>query len=223
MRPRACWLCGLVGAAAVPPRPRLSGSAPGGNPHAARRAAAKHRTPPEPHSRHQRRVRAMALGVVPTSTKIIPRHCRAEEGQKLSQIADTPAWYLAASRVESNDRRRHCQRSAPAHGTPSPSSLSAKAWLLKPALLKKLNTPEGARICASCTRSAAARADMTLADATRPQRPGSCRGILPARLLSIPHRDAATRAGPLCWPPKYHGDALFAAASRLNVCGRPIA
>jgi soluble lytic murein transglycosylase len=65
--------------------------------------------------------------------------------QKLPQIADYTAWYLAASRVEANDLSGVANDLAPTHGTP-PSPLSARAWLLEARALETTQAAEAVGI-----------------------------------------------------------------------------
>jgi soluble lytic murein transglycosylase len=87
------------------------------------------------------------LGVVAYEHKDYPAAIAAlKKVQKLSQIADYTAWYLAASRVESNDVDGIANDLAPTHTAPAPSPLSAKAWLLEARALEKTQPAEAARI-----------------------------------------------------------------------------
>ena len=89
----------------------------------------------------------LALGVVAYEHKDYPAAIAAlRKVQKLSQIADYTAWYLAASRVESNDVAGIANDLAPTHTTPGLSPLSAKAWLLEARALETTQPAEGARI-----------------------------------------------------------------------------
>jgi len=133
----------------------------------------------------------LALGVVAYEHKDYPAAIAAlSKVRKLPQIADYTAWYLAASRVESNDADGIANDLAPTHSSPLPSPLSAKAWLLEARALEKTQPAEGARILRELyDQLPQPEGDVTLADCYRAaKRPGSCRGTLPARLLSIPHR-----------------------------------
>jgi soluble lytic murein transglycosylase len=111
----------------------------------------------------------LALGVVAYEHKDYPAAIAAlRKVQKLSQIADYTAWYLAASRVESNDAAGIANDLAPTHSTPWLSPLSAKAWLLEARALKTTQPAEGARIVRELyAELPQPEADLTLADCYR--------------------------------------------------------
>jgi soluble lytic murein transglycosylase len=108
----------------------------------------------------------LALGVVAYEHKDYPAAIAAlRKVQKLSQIADYTAWYLAASRVESNDTAGIANDLAPAHSTPLLSPLSAKAWLLEARALETTQPAEGARILRELyAELPQPEGDLTLAD-----------------------------------------------------------
>jgi soluble lytic murein transglycosylase len=111
----------------------------------------------------------LALGVVAYEHKDYPAAIAAlRKVQKLSQIADYTAWYLAAARVESNDAAGIANDLAPTHSTPWLSPLSAKAWLLEARALKTTQPAEGARIVRELyAELPQPEADLTLADCYR--------------------------------------------------------
>ena len=111
----------------------------------------------------------LALGVVAYEHKDYPAAIAAlRKVQKLSQIADYTAWYLAAARVESNDAAVIANDLAPTHSTPLLSPLSAKAWLLEARALKTTQPAEGARIVRELyAELPQPEADLTLADCYR--------------------------------------------------------
>jgi soluble lytic murein transglycosylase len=111
----------------------------------------------------------LALGVGAYEHKDYPAAIAAlRKVQKLPQIADYTAWYLAASRVESNDVAGIANDLAPTHTTPLLSPLSAKAWLLEARALETTQPAEGARILRELyTDLPQPEADVTLADCYR--------------------------------------------------------
>ena len=111
----------------------------------------------------------LALGVVAYEHKDYPAAIAAlrKVTGKLSQIADYTAWYLAASRVESNDTAGIADL-APAHSTPLLSPLSHKAWLLEARALETTQPAEGARILRELYADLPQpEGDLTLADCYR--------------------------------------------------------
>ncbi len=182
MRHRAAGLCGLVG---------RRGRA-GGHPAPARKPAPKRapadlaslvrawRESPTPARRatvesyaaaHSKETNGglaqLALGVVAYEHKDYPAAIAAlrKVPSKLSPIADYTAWYLAASRVESNDVSGIASDLAATHNTASPSPLSAKAWLLEARALEATQPAEGARILREhYTELPQPDGDVTLAD-----------------------------------------------------------
>jgi soluble lytic murein transglycosylase len=111
----------------------------------------------------------LALGVVAYEHKDYPAAIAAlRKVQKLPQIADYTAWYLAASRVESNDFSGIAAGLAPTHATPLLSPLSAKAWLLEARALETTQPAEGARILRELyAELPQPEGDLTLADCYR--------------------------------------------------------
>jgi soluble lytic murein transglycosylase len=111
----------------------------------------------------------LALGVVAYEHKDYPAAIAAlRKVPKLSLIADYPAWYLAASRVELNDTAGISTGLAPTHTTPLLSPLSAKAWLLEARALETTQPAEGARILRELyAELPQPEADLTLADSYR--------------------------------------------------------
>jgi len=189
---------GLWGAAAVPPADLASlVRAWRESPTPARRAAVQSYA--TAHSKDTSGGLAqLALGVVAYEHKDYPAAIAAlRKVQKLSQIADYTAWYLAASRVESNDDAGIANDLAPAHGTPSPSPLSAKAWLLEARALEKTQPAEGARILRELYADLPQpEADMTLADCYQAANdPVHAAEFYQRVYYQYPTGDAATRAG----------------------------
>ena len=160
---------GLWGAVAVPPADLASRvRAYRDSPTPARRAAVESYA--AAHSKETSGGLAqLALGVVAYEHKDYPAAIAAlRKVQKLSQIADYTAWYLAASRVESNDAAGIANDLAPTHSTPWLSPLSAKAWLLEARALKTTQPAEGARIVRELyAELPQPEADLTLADCYR--------------------------------------------------------
>ena len=111
----------------------------------------------------------LALGVVAYEHKDYPAAIAAlRKVQKLSQIADYTAWYLAASRVESNDFSGIAGDLSPVHSAPLLSPLSAKAWLLEARALETTRPAEGARILRELyAELPQPEGDLTLADCYR--------------------------------------------------------
>jgi len=173
--------------------------------------------------RHQRRVGATGAGRGGLrAQRLSRRHCRAEEGQKLSQIADYTAWYCRRVACGIERRRRHCQRSRSAtRHLRRPRPFSARRGMARQAraLEEKLNPRKARASCASCTRSGAAEADMTLADATKAANdPGSSAEFSYQRVYYHTHRRwPHARRSPLCWRSKIPWRCLSAAASPPDV------
>ena len=140
----------------------------------------------------------LALGVVAYEHKDYSAAIAAfRKVQKLPQIADYTAWYLAASRVESNDFSGIAADLAPTHTTPLLSPLSAKAWLLEARALETTQPAEGARILRELyAELPQPEGDLTLADCYR-----AANDLVPAaesyqRVYYLyPTGAAATRAG----------------------------
>ena len=140
----------------------------------------------------------LALGVVAYEHKDYPAAIAAlRKVQKLSQIADYTAWYLAASRVELNDAAGIANDLAPTHTTPLLSPLSAQAWLLEARALETTQPAEGARILRELYADLPQpEGDLTLADCYR-----AANNLVPAAesyqrvYYQYPTSDAATRAG----------------------------
>ena len=111
----------------------------------------------------------LALGVVAYEHKDYPAAVAAlKKVQKLSQIADYTAWYLAASRVESKNAAGIANDLAPTHNTPWPSPLSAKAWLLEARALETTQAAEAVRILREhYAELPQPEGDVTLADSYR--------------------------------------------------------
>ena len=140
----------------------------------------------------------LALGVVAYEHKDYPAAIAAlRKVQNLSPIADYTAWYLAASRVESNDAAGIANDLAPTHSTPLLSPLSAKAWLLEARALETTQPAEGARILRELYADLPQpEGDLTLADCYR-----AANNLVPAAesyqrvYYQFPTGAAATRAG----------------------------
>jgi soluble lytic murein transglycosylase len=140
----------------------------------------------------------LALGVVAYEHKDYPAAIAAlRKVQKLPQIADYTAWYLAASRVESNDFSGVAGDLSPVHSTPLLSPLSAKAWLLEARALETTQPAEGARILRELYADLPQpEGDLTLADCYR-----AANNLVPAAesyqrvYYQYPTGAAATRAG----------------------------
>ncbi len=140
----------------------------------------------------------LALGVVAYEHKDYSAAIAAlRKVQKLPQIADYTAWYLAASRVESNDFSGIAGDLSPVHTTPLLSPLSAKAWLLEARALQSTQPAEGARILRELyAELPQPEGDLTLADCYR-----AANNLVPAaesyqRVYYLyPTGAAATRAG----------------------------
>jgi soluble lytic murein transglycosylase len=111
----------------------------------------------------------LALGVVAYQHKDYPAAIAAlRRVQKLPQIADYTAWYLAASRVELNDVAGIANDLAPTHTSPWLSPLSAKAWLLEARALETTRPAEAARILRELyAELPQPEGDVTLADCYR--------------------------------------------------------
>jgi soluble lytic murein transglycosylase len=140
----------------------------------------------------------LALGVVAYEHRNYPAAIAALRKVKgLSQIADYTAWYLAASRVESNDAAGIANELAPTHSTPSPSPLSAKAWLLEARALEKTQPAEGARILRELYADLPQpEGDMTLADCYQAANdPVHAAEFYRRVYYQYPTGDDATRAG----------------------------
>ena len=140
----------------------------------------------------------VALGVVAYEHKDYPAAIAAlSKVRKLSQIADYTAWYLAASRVESNDADGIANDLAPTHSSPLPSPLSAKAWLLEARALEKTQPAEGARILRELyDQLPQPEGDVTLADCYRAANDLVHAAELYQRVYyQYPTGEAATRAG----------------------------
>jgi len=157
---------GLWGAAAVAPADLASQvRAYRDSPTPARRAAVQKYA--AAHSKDASGALAqLALGVVAYEHKDYPAAIAAlRKVQKLPQIADYTAWYLAASRVESNDAAGIAGELAPTHSAPLLSPLSAKAWLLEARALETTQPAEGARILRELyAELPQPEGDLTLAD-----------------------------------------------------------
>jgi soluble lytic murein transglycosylase len=111
----------------------------------------------------------LALGVVAYEHKDYRAAIAAlrKVPSKFSQIADYTAWYLAASRVESNDLAGISNDLGPTHTTP-PSPLSAKAWLLEARALETTQPADAVRILREHYAELPQPAgDVTLADSYR--------------------------------------------------------
>jgi soluble lytic murein transglycosylase len=140
----------------------------------------------------------LALGVVAYEHKDYPAAIAAlSKVRKLPQIADYTAWYLAASRVESNDADGIANDLAPTHSSPLPSPLSAKAWLLEARALEKTQPAEGARILRELyDQLPQPEGDVTLADCYRAANDLVHAAEFYQRVYyQYPTGEAATRAG----------------------------
>jgi len=144
----------------------------------------------------------LALGVVAYEHRDYPAAVAAlRKVQRLPQIGDYTAWYLAASRVESNDVRGIAGDLAPTHSAPLLSPLSAKAWLLEARALETTQPAEGARILRELYAGLPQpEGDVTLADCYRaattwfaPRNPTS------GSTINTPPAPPPHAPGPLCW------------------------
>jgi soluble lytic murein transglycosylase len=162
------WVC-LWGAGAAPPADLASlVRAYREAPTPARRAAVQSYA--AAHSKDTSGALAqLALGVVAYEHKEYPAAIAAlRKVQKLPQIADYTAWYLAASRVESKDVAGIANDLGPTHSTPMLSPLAAKAWLLEARALETTQPAEGARILRELyAELPQPETDVTLADCYR--------------------------------------------------------
>ena len=189
---------GLWGAAVVPPTDLASlVRAWRESPTPARRAAVQSYA--AAHSKDTNgALTQLALGVVAYEHRDYPGAIAAlSKVRKLSQIADYTAWYLAASRVESNDTDGIANDLAPTHTAPAPSPLSARAWLLEARALEKTQPAEGARILRELyDQLPQPEGDMTLADCYRAANDLVHAAELYQRVYyQYPTGEAATRAG----------------------------
>jgi soluble lytic murein transglycosylase len=140
----------------------------------------------------------LALGVVAYEHKDYPAAIAAlRKVPKLSRIADYTAWYLAASRVESNDVAGIANDLAATHTAPAPSPLSAKAWLLEARALEKTQPAEGARILRELyDQLPQPEGDVTLADCYQAAHdPVHAAEFYQRVYYQYPTGAAATRAG----------------------------
>ena len=147
----------------------------------------------------------LALGVVAYEHKDYPAAIAAlRKVQKLPQIADYTAWYLAASRVESNDFAGIANDLAPTHTTPLLSPLSAKAWLLEARALETTQPAEGARILRELyAELPQPEGDLTLADCYRPPTTWFMpRNPTSASTINTPPAPPPRAPEPLCWRSK---------------------
>jgi soluble lytic murein transglycosylase len=139
----------------------------------------------------------LALGVVAYEHKDYPSAIAAlKKVQKLPQIADYTAWYLAASRVESKDVDGIANDLAPTHNPP-PSPLSAKAWLLQARALETTQAADAVRILREhYAELPQPEGDVTLADSYRAASDLVHAADFYQRVYyQYPTSDAATRAG----------------------------
>jgi soluble lytic murein transglycosylase len=140
----------------------------------------------------------LALGVVAYEHKEYAAAIGAlRKVQRLPQIADYTAWYLAASRVESNDTAGIANDLSPTHNTPRPSPLSARAWLLEARALETTEAAEGARILREhYGELPQPEGDVTLADCYRAANDLVHAADFYQRVYyQYPTGEAATRAG----------------------------
>ena len=209
MRHRPAGLCGLVGRRLCGSRgSRLSGSRLSRLPHArpARgRAVLRRRT----FQRYQRRARPTRAGRSGLrAQRISRRHRRAPEGSKA--VSDCRLHRLVSGGLACRIERfqRHC--GGPLSRTQRTIALAAFRQGMAARSPRAPNHPARRRRAypaRALRRTAAARrrphAGRLL---PRRQRPGSCRGILPARLLSVPHwRRRHPRRRRSAGPQRYHG------------------
>jgi soluble lytic murein transglycosylase len=140
----------------------------------------------------------LALGVVSYEHGDYPAAIAAlRKVQKLPQIADYTAWYLAAARVESNDAGGIANDLAPTHNPPWPSPLSARAWLLEARALETTQAAEGVRILRQhYAELPQPEGDVTLADCYRAANDLVHAAEFYQRVYyQYPTGDAAARAG----------------------------
>jgi soluble lytic murein transglycosylase len=140
----------------------------------------------------------LALGVVAYEHRDYPAAVAAlRKVQRLPQIGDYTAWYLAASRVESNDVGGIAGELAPTHSAPLLSPLSAKAWLLEARALETTQPAEGARILRELYAGLPQpEGDVTLADCYRAAHdPVHAAESYQRVYYQYPTGAAATRAG----------------------------
>jgi len=140
----------------------------------------------------------LALGVAAYEHRDYPAAIAAlRKVQKLPQIADYTAWYLAASRVESNDAAGIANDLAATHSASSLSPLSAKAWLLEARALETTQAAEGARFLREhYAELPQPEGDATLADCYRAANDLVHSAEFYQRVYyQYPTGDAATRAG----------------------------
>jgi soluble lytic murein transglycosylase len=141
----------------------------------------------------------LALGVVSYEHKDYSAAIAAlrKVPSKLSQIADYTAWYLAASRVESNDLAGIANDLAPTHTAPPSSPLSAKAWLLEARALETTQPADAVRILREHYAELPQPAgDVTLADSYRAANDLAHAAEFYQRVYyQYPTGDASTRSG----------------------------
>jgi soluble lytic murein transglycosylase len=85
----------------------------------------------------------LALGVVAYENRDYRAAIAALKAAAIPQLADYSGYYLAASRVESNDNAGIGKDAAAAHAGGIPSPLSGKAWLVEARSLKAAAAPAG--------------------------------------------------------------------------------
>src|ERR1039458_8563026 len=85
----------------------------------------------------------LALGVVAYENRDYRAAIAALKAAAIPQLADYSGYYLAASRVESNDNAGIGKDAAAAHAGGIPSPLSGKAWLVEARSLKTAAGPTG--------------------------------------------------------------------------------
>ncbi|HMD71245.1 MAG TPA: transglycosylase SLT domain-containing protein [Bryobacteraceae bacterium] len=140
----------------------------------------------------------LALGVVAYEHKDYPAAIAAlRKVQKLPQIADYTAWYLAASRVELSDNAGVATDLAPTHNTPAPSPFSARAWVLEARALETTQPAEAARILREhYAELPQPEGDVTLADCYRAANdPVHAADFYQRVYYQFPTGAASTRAG----------------------------
>ena len=140
----------------------------------------------------------LALGIVAYEHKEYPAAIAAlRKVQKLPQIADYTAWYLAASRVELNDAAGVATDLAPIHNTPSPSPFSARAWVLEARALETAEPAEAVRILREhYAELPQPEGDVTLADCYRAANdPVHAADFYKRVYYQFPTGAASTRAG----------------------------
>jgi soluble lytic murein transglycosylase len=88
----------------------------------------------------------LALGIVSFEGRDYVRAIAALRANKVPQLADYAAYYLASARVESSDSAAAVKDLAPAHAAALPSPLSGRAWIVEARALKASDAGGSARL-----------------------------------------------------------------------------